>query len=244
MNKVFIPFKGKNFKFLCHKNIACFNKCCYKLDLTLTPYDILRIKNCLKLSSDDFLEYYTDINLDEYPPFPIIKLKMQEDGKCPFVSKKGCKIYNDRPSACRLYPIARASINYKKTVEERFFIIQEEHCLGFNEDKEWSIDEWLIHQDIKTYDIFNIPWFEIITSYPEEIIKTKDLLFKKMQIFYLASYNLDKFRKFILNKNFFDLYNIPDSLRKKVKKSETNMLQFAINWLRFIFIDSKDIYQD
>ncbi len=34
-------------QFNCHKGIACFNKCCQQIDLTLAPYDIVRLKNRL-----------------------------------------------------------------------------------------------------------------------------------------------------------------------------------------------------
>jgi uncharacterized protein len=31
--------------------IACFNKCCESIEITLTPYDIIRLKGRLKLTS-------------------------------------------------------------------------------------------------------------------------------------------------------------------------------------------------
>ncbi|MEK7332745.1 MAG: YkgJ family cysteine cluster protein, partial [Nitrospirota bacterium] len=47
------------FKFRCHKGIKCFTKCCSNIDIMLTPYDILRMKNRLKMSSEEFLEKHT-----------------------------------------------------------------------------------------------------------------------------------------------------------------------------------------
>ncbi len=38
------------FQFRCHKGIACFNKCCENIDIMLTPYDILRLKNRLGIT--------------------------------------------------------------------------------------------------------------------------------------------------------------------------------------------------
>ena len=34
-------------KFRCYKGIECFNACCRDIDITLTPYDILRLKQRL-----------------------------------------------------------------------------------------------------------------------------------------------------------------------------------------------------
>jgi len=47
------------FKFRCHQGIACFNKCCENIDILLTPYDILRLKNRLGISSREFIDAYT-----------------------------------------------------------------------------------------------------------------------------------------------------------------------------------------
>jgi len=47
------------FKFECHKGVKCFTKCCRDINIALTPYDIIRLKNRLQLSSDEFLAMYT-----------------------------------------------------------------------------------------------------------------------------------------------------------------------------------------
>ena len=47
------------FTFGCNPGVACFNECCRDLNQFLTPYDILRLKNHLNLSSSAFLERYT-----------------------------------------------------------------------------------------------------------------------------------------------------------------------------------------
>jgi len=48
-------FLDDTIQFRCHKNIACFNECCKRIDISLTPYDILRLKNRLELTSNEFL---------------------------------------------------------------------------------------------------------------------------------------------------------------------------------------------
>jgi Fe-S-cluster containining protein len=96
------------FKFKCHKDIKCFTKCCGDINIILTPYDIIRLKNRLQLSSEEFLSIYTDPQLLEKTDLPVITLKLLDDdssdsGKkvCPFVKKEGCIIYEDRPTTCR-----------------------------------------------------------------------------------------------------------------------------------------------
>jgi len=53
----------------------------------------------------------------------------------------GCSIYDDRPANCRYYPIGQASLKKKDDTinelitEEFYFFVKEDHCLGFNEDR-------------------------------------------------------------------------------------------------------------
>ena len=66
------------FSFRCHKDLGCFNKCCRNLNLFLYPYDVVRLKNCLGVSSDIFLDKYVDVVLRPASFFPDILLKMSE----------------------------------------------------------------------------------------------------------------------------------------------------------------------
>jgi len=36
------------FKFECHKGVKCFTKCCRGINIVLTPYDIIRLKNLFR----------------------------------------------------------------------------------------------------------------------------------------------------------------------------------------------------
>ena len=75
------------FVFACHPGVSCFTECCRELDLALTPYDVLRLKRHLQLSSSKFLEQYVIIEWDEQQLFPICYLTMIDDGRasCIFV---------------------------------------------------------------------------------------------------------------------------------------------------------------
>ena len=39
------------FQFQCYPGVSCFTQCCRDVTIVLTPYDVLRLKNCLKMSS-------------------------------------------------------------------------------------------------------------------------------------------------------------------------------------------------
>ena len=240
---MFKPIIGNKFRFRCHKDIQCFTECCADLNLILTPYDIIRIKNRLGLSSDDFLTRYTDTKFDNKSRFPrvILKMNMDKSKKCPFVSPAGCTIYEDRPGACRIYPIGRAAMkpDGKTDMCEHFFIVQEKHCLGFQEDKEWTIEEWMKNEGLDEYNTMNDKWLEIITS-PKSLGLEKETA-RKIQMFFMASYNLDKFRKFLFESNFLNLFEIKPDLKEKLISDDVELMKFAIDWLKFSLFGVKTI---
>ena len=232
---VFTPLEGDTFRFLCHKGLPCFTQCCAGLHLTLTPYDIVRMKNRLGLPSEQFLDTYTETRLDKHPRFPMVALRMlaDEHKKCPFVTDDGCTIYEDRPAACRIYPLGRAALKVdpKRATKEKFFVVHEDHCLGFGEDRSWTVEEWLADQGVHEYNHMNDGWLEIISS-PKSLGPEKDIP-RKIQMFFMASYNLDKFREFIFGSRFFDLFDVDGEKRKKLGSDDVALMSFAFDWLKF-----------
>jgi Fe-S-cluster containining protein len=233
-NCLFDPLKHGTFTFACHKGVDCFTKCCASLNLVLTPYDILRMKNRLGMRSDDFLLQFTETRLDPPARFPTLTLKMnQEDKRCPFVNSQGCTIYEDRPAACRMYPIARASIKLEqeKGAREKFFVVRERHCLGFTGERAWSIKEWMADQRLDEYNAMNDRWLEIITS-QRSLGPEKDLT-RKIQMFFMACYDIDKFRKFVFESRLLQLFEIPSGVIGTMANEDTELMKFAFEWLKF-----------
>jgi len=135
------------FRFSCSKRVPCFNECCKELNQYLTPYDILRLKNRLDLSSALFLQRYTVQHTGLESGLPIITLKPNYDKelKCPFVTSKGCGVYEDRPSSCRAYPLARIASRSRETgrINEQYLLLQESHCRGFEQEQSQTVGEWI-----------------------------------------------------------------------------------------------------
>jgi len=55
--------RKSTFQFRCHPGVPCFTRCCRNMDIILTPYDIIRIKRRLGLTSDIFLSLYTQAEM-------------------------------------------------------------------------------------------------------------------------------------------------------------------------------------
>jgi len=227
--------ENTTFSFQCDQELACFTKCCHNIHIYLTPYDILRMKRRLELSSFEFLNLYTvpDVIPGTELPIPILKILNEPDNPCPFVRKTGCLIYEDRPVSCRYYPIGAGIFhNRDAATDERFFaMIKEPHCLGHGLSEEHTVAQWLTDQGVEPYEAKNSGWVDIILRRKSlgPFITLPD---KTLQMFFMASYNLDIFRLFILESGFLKVYEVDDALLERLKTDDEALLSFAYYWMQ------------
>lgn len=232
-----------SFKFACKPGISCFNECCGDVNIFLTPYDILRMKNRLGIFSQEFLDKYTITPIDKNQNYLVILLKMQDNQNksCFFVSAEGCSIYQDRPWACRYYPIGLASPKEDEPDAEQkfYFILHEDVCKGFEEDRVWKIKEWREDQGVEKYDEFG-ELFKEITLH-KYFQSGKQLDPPRMEMFHMACYNLDTFRRFIQETTFIKRFNLEPGLLEKIAENDEELLRFGFRWLKFALFAEKTI---
>jgi Fe-S-cluster containining protein len=229
------------FRFRCHKDVSCFTRCCRGINIALTPYDIIRMKNRLGLSSTEFLAMYTTPQLLEKTGLPVVTLKLLEDDpekSCPFVRDEGCLIYEDRPTSCRYYPLGVAALSHKEGADDKdfFFFVHEEHCKGFDEDAEWTVSDWRADQGVDAYDDVNAGWTDLMVrkrSFPNSIQLTE----KSKQLFFMASYDIDAFRRFVFESDFLNRVDVPEETVAKMREDEVALLEFGMGWLKDLFFD-------
>jgi Fe-S-cluster containining protein len=228
--------------FRCYPGIGCFTKCCSGIRINLTPYDIYRLKNRLGMSHHDFLlEYTVPRSIDGTPlPVAVLKLKDDEAKACPFVTPQGCTVYTDRPVTCRYYPIGMAIMKKhdKKTGEDFFIKIKEDHCLGHKEDKNWTIDEWRADQESDLYDEMNSDWMEVVLK--AKSLGIVEFSQKSLDLFFMVSTNLDMFRDFVFNSSFLTAYEIAPDVVEEIKNDELALLKFSLKWLRYAMFGEGD----
>jgi len=211
------------FKFSCHKGVKCFTACCSNINIVLPPYDLLRLRKRLGMTAEDFIDTYCDIEILAKTLLPVITLKMRQDEKksCPFLTTEGCTVYEDRPNICRYYPVGMATLR-KKDVEggkdEFYFMTREDHCMGFEEDKAWTINEWRKDQEADLYDDINRGWMEILIK--KKSFGEKEFPAIKNKMFFMASTDTDYFRAFVFESSFLDTYDIPAERIEKIRTDD------------------------
>jgi hypothetical protein len=235
VNEKLIPIApDEPFRFACSPAVACFNECCRDLNQFLYPYDILRLKKRLGLSSGEFLERYTNPHIGPQSGLPILALKTTDNERftCPFVTENGCRVYSDRPSSCRTYPLVRAISRSRESgkISERFMLLNEPHCLGFNEPKEQTVRQWIKEQGIETDNPINDKLMEIISLKNRLLPGPLDL--KSRHLFYVALYDLDNFRKQIFNNNLFGGFKVNPQKLETARADDTALLEIGIEWVK------------
>ncbi|MBN2124371.1 MAG: YkgJ family cysteine cluster protein [Deltaproteobacteria bacterium] len=214
------------FRFHCHPGLSCFTRCCGDITIVLTPYDVLRLKNNLGISSDEFLEKHTIVVSKEKRLLPIVILKMDEgDKRCPFVTEDGCVVYPDRPWPCRMYPLNIAD-------DGTFHLITDsEHCKGLEETKEKKIEDWLAEQAIEPYEAMNELFAGITRPLMAQDLDIDNPDITKMT--FMALYNLDRFRDFVFSSSFLNRFDVEPDRVEKIKKDDLELLKFAVDWVKF-----------
>lgn len=229
-------------KFRCHPGVKCFTACCGGIKIVLTPYDILQLTKRLGIPPHEFLHKYTQPTYLEKTDMPGVMLKLrEEDNKCPFVTPDGCTVYSDRPTACRYYPVGMADFheggsrdaegNEDVAKEEKFFfIVREDHCKGFEEDKEWTVREWRADQGVDIRDEMNKEWLRLIMRRKSFGLQAT-LSEQAKRMFFMASTDLNTFRKFIFESSFLETYDIDEETIEKIRHDDVELMLFSFTYL-------------
>lgn len=229
-------------QFRCHQAVKCWNVCCSNIDITLTPYDILRLKNRMGLSSGEFLQKYTVPYEMDKDGMPGVKLRAVEGGTaCRFMVPEGCSVYEDRPTACRYYPVALLSLRRQDEYTDRqaYALVKEPTCLGHLEERKLTIDEYRQEQGVTDYDEKGRAWRQLVLkrkSAGPSIGRPTPL---SNQLFFMASYDLDRFRAFVISPSFNDTYEVPVQTMAEILADDEKLLEFAMNFLRQVLFDEK-----
>ena len=242
-----------SFKFRCHKGVSCWNVCCHDTDITLTPFDILRLARHFEVRPKDILHMFTVPALSDKCGLPVAKLRVRETstatGKpCVFLDEKeGCTVYKDRPVSCRYYPLGLAAVKMKghDKAEDFYFLVREKHCQGHHEEKEQTVGQFRAEQGVEEYDLNNRGFVEILMKMASW--KTlggpwgKDLEPRTKRMFFMATTDVDAFRRFAFETRFFEVYDVDPGLKEQLQTDDELLLRLAFDWLKHVLFNEPTI---
>lgn len=228
---------GGTFNFRCHPALACFNRCCRNLNLYLYPYDVLRLKNRLEITSDAFLDHHVDAILRPGNFFPDVLLRMAATAErtCPFLTAAGCSVYPDRPDACRTFPVERGLLHDAETGNdtELYFLRPPHFCLGPREKKEWTVPGWLADQEALPYQVMTVRWAKLKRLFANDPWGTEGPRGPRAKMAFMATYNIDRFCEFVFASSFLKRYRLTQDILRRVKTSDADLLELGFDWVAF-----------
>jgi Fe-S-cluster containining protein len=223
-------------RFCCHAGLACFNQCCQNPTVILKPYDILGLRRRLGMTSTDFLERYTTRVVEDASSLPLVLLDIDRaaGGGCPFLGAAGCSVYEDRPGACRLFPVIQGSQMGKDGIEDSYFCKRLDFCQGFGAGQEWTLGRWKADQGLEACEAQNREWLEIILKRGALAPPADDA--RGPALFFMAAYDLDRFRRFVFGTPLLQTFEIPPNVAAVLEKSDEELLRFGYKYLKMVLL--------
>jgi hypothetical protein len=176
------------------------------------------------MSSGALIEKHTRYFLAKEVNIPVVQLAMDPGSLyCKLVTPNGCRVYQDRPWACRMYPLDLAGRS-----GEYSFVTGSERCLGLMEPRQWTLDEWLQNQEVKSYvDMENVFQAIVPPAYAPALRMYPGL----GKLLFLA-YDLDRFTKLLDDEAIRAFYEVNEEAVEQARQDDEQMLLLAFQYIR------------
>jgi len=147
--------------------------CCFTCEILLTPFDILRLCQFLRMSTSEFLLHFARISTGPGSGLPVCTLDFErvawergndpELAPCPFLTvldgHPACGVYPARPGCCRSYPLGRmVRMEGGVDVFQATLFLQEVHCAAVETQQEYTVAEWIEHEGLAEYQQAHNLW--------------------------------------------------------------------------------------
>ena len=230
---------NESFHFACRPGLACFNRCCRNLNLFLYPYDVLRLKRRLGVSAEQFLDAHTDLVLRPGHHFPDVLLRMSDNAEqaCPFVAAEGCSVYPDRPFTCRSFPLEKGLALGAASARPMpvFFFNPPPFCLGPQQPVPTTAQDWFAEADTRRYDRFTERWAVIQDRFGRgDPWGAEGPQGRRARMAFMASYNLDAFRRFVFESSFLKRFKVPRKRLRCMEHDEEALLELGLEWIEWV----------
>jgi hypothetical protein len=196
------------------------------------------MRKALHLDSSGFLARHAVVCLTE-KKLPVVLLRMNvQDKRCCLVTPDGCSIYPHRPWACRMYPLGVARPENPQPDETAFyFLIREEMCHGHGKGNGCTVREWAAGQEIETYEMMTEPFQRLMTD--RYWLRNEPLSPEKADMYLMACYDLDRFRRFVFGTSFLEKFDVDESCVEGIRTDDLELLDFGLSWLRFCLLGER-----
>jgi len=120
-------------------------------------------------------------------------------------------------------------------------MVVEGHCKGHEEDRELSIAEYRTEQGVREYDEINREWYQLLLKKRSAGPTVGRPPIASLQLFFLACYDVDRFRRFVLSDNFKNTYALDAEVYAELERDDAALLRFGFRLLRQVLFGERTI---
>ena len=198
------------------------------------------------LEAEERLKAYTAASRVDLLDQQIAGMKMATKpgtAECVHLTEEGCAVYEDRPAACRYYALGSMGVRKKGAaeVEDVYFVVREEHCLGHEEPHTQTVAEYRTEQGLDRYDAMNRAWRDLVLKKRSAGPTVGAPSPRSLQLFDMCSYDLDGFRAFLQSPGFRRLVELPADEERALLDDEERLLEFAMRFLAQVLFGERSI---
>jgi len=119
--------------------------------------------------------------------------------------------------------------------------VKEPHCLGHDEPREITIADYRNEQGLPEYDELARGWRQLILKKKSSGPTIGKPSKRSLQLFFMACYDIDRFREFVAGEGFNDVYDISTGELAALRADDVALLQFAFRFLRQVLFGEASI---
>ncbi len=227
----------ERFRFECRPDLACFGLCCRNLNLFLYPYDVARLRKNLGITSGEFVDRHTHAVLRPGSHFPDVLLAMEENEEktCPFLSQGLCRVYPDRPDACRTFPLEMGAWTDERGENREVVLFRPpDFCLGKDQERTFTAETWERDQNALVHHRMTRQWGRLLAHFTEDPWGGEGPSGPRARMAFMATYNPDEFRRFVRESSFLKRYRVPGNVVKKIRSDDLELLSLGMEWVRLL----------
>jgi len=117
----------------------------------------------------------------------------------------------------------------------QFMMLRESHCLGFEEGKTRTLQQWIEEQGLAVYNENNDKLMQIISLKNRLIQGPLDI--QSSQLFHTALYDQDDFRLQIQNSGLLDNFDVNSDIMDAALENDVALLDLAMKWIKHMLFD-------
>ena len=97
------------------------------------------------------------------------------------------------------------------------------------------VESWRKDQESSLYDEMNREWKSVLMR--RDIPGGKSVLDPKKQTqFYMSSYDLDKFKRYVFESKFLDIFDIDKDEIEKIRTDEVALMKLGFKYLKYLMM--------